>query len=423
MQLNIKNICGFKSANVEINGITVIAGNNNTGKSSIGKTLFLLFTSLYDLRNTIKNYRIDAIESLLEEWLDSIEYGTTLKKCSELIVERQKEFKKEPEKLNTYLENTFKKDILIQFNSLDIYDKDDEEDLRDIMNQISSLNYASLAEKIKEIFNITDEEYKNQILNRNIDSIFDGLFSNIRVKDTFSEINLKFENQDYNFIIQDSKAIKSETIMKSHPQVIYIDNPFVIDNITNNLRYTSIIKKNLLDLIIKPKQKNLSFEILTQKYFNEIFNKVISIGELQKRKNNYKYEYDNIEFPISNISTGLKVFLIIKTLLNNGSIKDNSILILDEPEIHLHPEWQLVFAEILVLLQKTFGLHILLTTHSPYFLKAIEKYSSTHDITKKCNYYLTDSEESFCTIKDVTLITEEIYKKFYTPFKNLDTGR
>lgn len=78
---------------------------------------------------------------------------------------------------------------------------------------------------------------------------------------------------------------------------------------------------------------------------------------------------------IVNISTGMKSFIIIKTLLQNGSIDENGIIILDEPEIHLHPEWQLKFAEIIVLLQKEFGLNILLNTHSPYFLNAIEVYS------------------------------------------------
>lgn len=71
----------------------------------------------------------------------------------------------------------------------------------------------------------------------------------------------------------------------------------------------------------------------------------------------------------------MKSFIIIKTLLQNGSIDENGIIILDEPEIHLHPEWQLKFAEIIVLLQKEFGLNILLNTHSPYFLNAIEVYS------------------------------------------------
>ena len=60
----------------------------------------------------------------------------------------------------------------------------------------------------------------------------------------------------------------------------------------------------------------------------------------------------------------MKTFLIIKTLLINDVIQSNGTIILDEPEIHLHPEWQLLFAELIVLIQKEFGMHILLNTHT-----------------------------------------------------------
>lgn len=43
MILEIKNIGKFNEAKIEIKGITVIAGPNNTGKSTIGKFLFLYF--------------------------------------------------------------------------------------------------------------------------------------------------------------------------------------------------------------------------------------------------------------------------------------------------------------------------------------------------------------------------------------------
>ena len=44
-------------------------------------------------------------------------------------------------------------------------------------------------------------------------------------------------------------------------------------------------------------------------------------------------------------------------------------MILDEPEIHLHPEWQLAYAELIVLLEKKFDLSIVVTTHSRDFFE------------------------------------------------------
>ena len=43
MKLKIQNFAKIKEANIVIDGITVIAGENNTGKSTVGKILFSLF--------------------------------------------------------------------------------------------------------------------------------------------------------------------------------------------------------------------------------------------------------------------------------------------------------------------------------------------------------------------------------------------
>ena len=123
------------------------------------------------------------------------------------------------------------------------------------------------------------------------------------------------------------------------------------------------------------------------------------------------------------MSTGLKTFVILKRLLTNGKIEPNGTIILDEPEIHLHPEWQLLFAEIIVLIQKEFGVHVLLNTHSPYFLNAIEVYSAKHGIEDKCKYYLASVKDDVASIEDVTDNIEAIYSKLARPLQDLENVR
>lgn len=48
---------------------------------------------------------------------------------------------------------------------------------------------------------------------------------------------------------------------------------------------------------------------------------------------------------VHNLSTGIKSFAILKILLEKGCLKDKDVLILDEPEIHLHPQWQIVYIQ------------------------------------------------------------------------------
>ena len=49
MKIALHNIGKIHDAALELNGITAIAGENNTGKSTVGKTLFTIFNSLYRL--------------------------------------------------------------------------------------------------------------------------------------------------------------------------------------------------------------------------------------------------------------------------------------------------------------------------------------------------------------------------------------
>lgn len=55
MQIKLKNIGKLKEADIKIDGITVIAGKNNTGKSTVGKSLYCLFSSLYNIEKKIED--------------------------------------------------------------------------------------------------------------------------------------------------------------------------------------------------------------------------------------------------------------------------------------------------------------------------------------------------------------------------------
>ena len=53
MKLFLKNIGKIAETTVEIKGISVIAGENNTGKSTVGKALFSVFNSFYKIQEQI----------------------------------------------------------------------------------------------------------------------------------------------------------------------------------------------------------------------------------------------------------------------------------------------------------------------------------------------------------------------------------
>lgn len=61
MRLKIENIAKVASADIKLNGITVIAGENNTGKSTVGKVLFSLLNCFYNIDHSIIEERVNEI--------------------------------------------------------------------------------------------------------------------------------------------------------------------------------------------------------------------------------------------------------------------------------------------------------------------------------------------------------------------------
>jgi predicted ATPase len=218
---------------------------------------------------------------------------------------------------------------------------------------------------------------------------------------------------------------------------IYMDTPFIIDDVQSEYRkysqssfsmnYNTRInhRRNLRYRLCKEHSNNTVIEevIINQK-IESILSSIHSVtnGEFKEDKESLMFMENGLKkpIPLSSVSAGIKTFIIIKRLLELGEIKERNILILDEPEIHLHPAWQLQFAEILVLLQKEFNLTILLTTHSPYFLNAVEVFGEKHGIKELLNFYLAESNGDVSDVREVTDSIDTIYKQLAMPFQKLE---
>ena len=124
-------------------------------------------------------------------------------------------------------------------------------------------------------------------------------------------------------------------------------------------------------------------------YKKGILSETIGGGIEYRKKDGVKFkekETGNSILPV-NLSKGVKSLSLIEYALRLKAFKDGDIIILDEPEINLHPEWQIIFAETIVRLVKEKGLNFIITSHSPYFIRAIECYSDISGIMDKLNVY------------------------------------
>ena len=65
MRLILQNILKVEQAEIELGGLTVLTGENNTGKSTVGKTLFSLLKAANNVRRIDKYNTLNQITSAL----------------------------------------------------------------------------------------------------------------------------------------------------------------------------------------------------------------------------------------------------------------------------------------------------------------------------------------------------------------------
>ena len=414
MKIKLENIGKIKSAEVELNGITVIAGENDTGKSTVGKALFCVTNGFSNLGDRFKAEKKIIIQGKLKN-LTSFSPNSFLDitKCLHLAEDFV-------ENSNIYLRNT---------SSLE------EKSLKEFQIEPDLTNNAfitNIIDDVIKILEIEDNDFLYTFLSHKFYLEFHGQLS--RFGENNCIVELYSNNSNFSIKMNGSNIEK----IKDFDKEFFFKNSIYIDdiNIFNEFgkpyyeirkEFGNLSRKEYLFSCLNYSPNiNIVSDILNQKKFRKILEKVnlVSPGDIEIDRMFRTFFYndktsESQAININNLSTGIKSFSIIKTLIKNGFLSDGGFLILDEPEINLHPKWQLVYAEVLVLLQKTFDLRILLNTHSPYFLKAIEDYSEYHKINDKCKFYLASNEENYSNIVDVTGDVEKIYDILAEPFQTL----
>lgn len=411
MKLSIKNVGKLKEADVEINGITVITGENDTGKSTVGKVLWSVFNGFYEIDEKVYNEKVSELEKIIDEIIKENVYknlstdynsffeifNSTGKKIAIEFLKENKNYSEDEIKI---IINNYKKDLKIE-------------------------NISKFVQEINETLKISDKEIikviVSRVMNKEFHNQINAVFS--KEKMNIGEISLKIKDKEIDLKIENNEISDVQNYFLINKETMYIDNPFILDSYDfEDENHQTHLATN----VFSENENSVISEIKVKKKLNNIYQKLNSVlsGEILENKNSkFVYRKNGEDIDLKNLSTGLKTFAIIKMLLQNGTLEENGTIILDEPEIHLHPEWQLKFAELIVLLQKEFGMHILLTTHSPYFLNAIEVFSERHKIDDKCKYYVAENEGNSGVIKDITGNTNIIFKKMARPFQDLENIR
>jgi AAA15 family ATPase/GTPase len=188
----------------------------------------------------------------------------------------------------------------------------------------------------------------------------------------------------YSFVGDNVKTIP---IMEYIQQVIYIDTPMIIGAVSA----LATDYWDDLDLLLQKKS------IPTfKKAFSEMLENIIHGETSYDEDTMHMYRYHRMDgkvFDLFDSATGIKSFSILQMLLNNGSINKNTLLIIDEPEAHLHPQWIVEYARLIVLMHKHIGTKFFIASHSTDFVSAIKYIATKENCLESLSYYLSEEDK------------------------------
>lgn len=405
MLLEIENLGLINKANLDIGKINVIVGKNSTGKSTSSKFLFSLLTAASSEGTQLANMDIHS------KLLNFVLYWGT--KGSQEMDDKFKQIRNSlmRHSVSSELFDDIYSNIALTLENYDFKDKDlCIDDLNDLF-RIIKLNKDEYSRYIT-VFNALIESEYGSSLNR---------FSNAHIKFHGNYNGVEF-NQDIKIGVEKRKSNISKDFLNyfNFQNVIYIDSPSILENNPRSSQYHLLVLERKLKKIKNPD------EIYSDEFFKDLNDFKRRIDELIGGNFEYVpsedvfiFKKDDETFSMENTASGLKQLATIQLLLDNNELTKNSFLILDEPEINLHPGFQVEFAKILVLAARDLNITLYINTHSPFFAEAIEAYSRYYNLIDDTNFYLTEKVDGIDKYNYNLLDNDEIievYDNLGNPF-------
>ena len=270
-----------------------------------------------------------------------------------------------------------------------------------VLAGVNGSGKTTILESIKDFFDNKSIDF-NDIEKSNVNSnIF---FEEFEKEKIIPFINIDSPNNiykvfhmlgSYNSYVRENKGLYHQLAKRFNipPKIIYVpaNNSFEkVETETSTLsigyEFTNIINLDMMRDIpsyiatrrnyLATIEEDLTMKEITNKVVNEI-NSIFDILELDVKLKGFSKDektmpiFENSageEFDINDLSSGEKQ-LFLRTLSIKMLEPKNSIILIDEPELSLHPKWQQRIIEV----YKKIGENnqIIIATHSPHILGSI----------------------------------------------------
>ena len=327
--ITMSNVGVLPDLEIPLDGLTVITGRNETGKSTILKTIYCMFrpaTGFAELRR-------ESAEEILRCVVSDV----------------------------------------LGFNSARGKDLDELMELADgiPMNKIPWSHRDGLRLVLEPPSRRMDSDLYGETVGYHIGNEFgkqDQFPNQTRASETRVEIDLNDEHCTFEL----RRGIIYWTgDVRPFPKVLLYDTPLVMNPPIPKAPEDHV--STMCQLIHSPTEFNMFQESMIRMgktRFDRLAYEIIG-GFLLNDCSAYMRR-DGVKIDIRNMSTGIKLFAALKTLSDKGHLETGTVLLLDEPESHMHPEHINILAEVITVMVTDLRVRVVMTTCSPQLLMAIE---------------------------------------------------
>ncbi len=425
-ELHLKDFRAIKQADILINGITVVSGINGSGKSTLSKLLYYAFRNA----NSYEELTLQYINSQLRPYLNVLEQLSSIYLRYQYVNGRH------------FGRRTLRRDYTLS----NLYDTSSYlEEIHELCNRITELDEltknnggSAIPERLNMILHSTLKNSDSKLaLKQLLDELEHRIHGHIQKAETMlaerpykilkNSIESSFDaNIPKNTILQEygdyilGEKVTNVPLPHYIKKVVYIDTPMVIGMETYPGQPT--YWKELNDLLKLPPRRGYKRTI------NNFIKENILKGEASFDSDifsgGFKYKrLDGKEFDLLECATGIKSFSLLQMLLKNLYLDENTLLIIDEPEAHLHPQWIVEYARLIILLHKRLGVKFFIASHSTDMVSAIRYISEKDKCLSTVSFYTAEEDDNnngLYIFKSLGHNIEPIFESFNKSFKALD---
>lgn len=421
-KFQIDNYHAIKHADLKIDGITVVAGVNGCGKSTMSRWLYYVINGLASLEELcFSDFRTTIVNSLSKYSvaIDDISTYSNLskKKSYEEMLTQMSDItlgNGGVEKLMSCFDRSI--DLLDDMLGSFVEHESNVNQVQRVLNVlgISDAEHAQLElqQNAISLFSKCEMEYQQCKAERPLRRLQEMIKSVYKERDSFPE-KISFEEDGVELL-----SCKMGRVYGLN-QTVYIGTPTAI-----SLRQSDqVMLKSLADKIFHANERTVASTNAAT--LLSLIERMLG-GTVREKENLSEADLmystkDGHDVRIEDLASGYKPLIYLLRLISNSWLTENTLLEMDEPETNLHPQWVVELAHLLVLIHQCLGTKILITTHHPDMVSAIRYIAEKEGILDDTHFYLAEPVcgGSMFEYKDLGYDIEPVFESFNESFATI----